>query len=144
MTSLLRSTINSGLCLQRAAPPERKLVTVEIVALEPNPGHLRHDSGSRVSSFSAAAVRTEKKGRGALLGGGASGGGGGSPKLAEVLLTVAPWADGGMQSVRNLLSTDTRQSCRMHLAFRHFTVCRPRDSQLFAASLQHVSPGKGE
>ena len=69
---------------------ERKLVTVEIIALEPDPGHLRPDFASRPGSFTAAASaasRTAAQSRSNLALAAASGR---EPRLAEVHLTVAP------------------------------------------------------
>lgn len=89
---------------QATAPPDPKPVSVEIIVLDadrtnPDRGHLRHDSASRPNSFGVVASATS---RGPARGQGTAGGRSGSePRLVEVLLTLAPWADGSLPAVRS-------------------------------------------
>ena len=93
---------------QATAPPDPKPVSVEIIALDadrtnPDRGHLRHDSASRPNSFGVVASATSRgPARGQGLRPGTAGGRSDSePRLVEVLLTLAPWADGSLLAVRS-------------------------------------------
>lgn len=87
---------------------ERKLVTVDIVVVDPEAdhGHLRqprtHNSAramSRAASFSAVGARALAEARGQRPDEADAQGRSQAPKLVAVELSVAPWADGSMRLV---------------------------------------------